>query len=74
MSRVPAMTPGEVLHAMERAGFRVHHVSGKHYILKHADKPHLRVTLPWHGRELKRGTLVLIDQADYSSDEFLDLL
>jgi len=35
----------------------MHHVSGSHYVLKHPGKTNLRVTLPWHGRDLKRGTL-----------------
>jgi len=35
----------------------MHHVSGSHYVLKHPEKTNLRVTLPWHGRDLKRGTL-----------------
>jgi predicted RNA binding protein YcfA (HicA-like mRNA interferase family) len=53
----------------------VHHVSGSHYVLKHPDKKHLRVTLPWHGRDLKRGTLgSIIQQAGYKTSEFLELL
>jgi predicted RNA binding protein YcfA (HicA-like mRNA interferase family) len=53
----------------------VHHVSGTHYVLKHPGKKHLRVTLPWHGRDLKRGTLGwIIQQAGYTTSEFLELL
>ena len=75
MSRVPPLKPRVVLRALERAGFFVHHVSGSHYILKHPKKAHLRVTLPWHNRDLKRGTLLsIIEQSGYTSDEFLELL
>ena len=43
--------------------------------VKHPDKKHLRVTLPWHGRDLKRGTLgSIIQQAGYTTAEFLELL
>jgi predicted RNA binding protein YcfA (HicA-like mRNA interferase family) len=55
--RLPALKPKDVLRLLEREGFVVHHVSGSHYVLKHPDKKHLRVTLPWHCRDLKRGTL-----------------
>jgi len=56
-------------------GFEVHHVTGSHYILKHSDKSGLRVTLPWHNKDLKRGTLrSVIEQAGYTTDEFVDLL
>jgi predicted RNA binding protein YcfA (HicA-like mRNA interferase family) len=73
--RVPALKPKDVLRLLEREGFVVHHVSGSHYVLKHPHKKHLRVTLPWHGRDLKRGTLgSIIQQAGYTTSEFLDLL
>ena len=53
--RLPALKPKDVLRVLEREGFVVYHVSGNHYVLKHPHKKHLRVTLPWHGRDLKRG-------------------
>jgi predicted RNA binding protein YcfA (HicA-like mRNA interferase family) len=63
-----------VLQALERAGFVIHHASGSHYILKHPQKA-LRVTLPWHKRDLKRGTLAsIIEQAGLTVSEFIELL
>jgi predicted RNA binding protein YcfA (HicA-like mRNA interferase family) len=60
---------------LERVGFAVHHVSGSHYVLKHPQKATLRVTLPWHNRDLKLGTLrSIIQQAGYTPEEFADLL
>jgi predicted RNA binding protein YcfA (HicA-like mRNA interferase family) len=73
--RVPVLKPREVLRALERGGFFIHHATGSHYILKHPDRPHLRVTLPFHRRDLKRRTLEsIVEQAGISSEEFLDLL
>jgi predicted RNA binding protein YcfA (HicA-like mRNA interferase family) len=73
--RLPAAKPKEVLRALGRAGFIVHHTSGSHYVLKHPDRPHLRVILPFHNKDLKRGTLAaIIFQADLSVEEFIDLL
>ncbi len=74
-SRLPAVKPKAVLRALARAGFFVHHTSGSHYVLKHPEKPHLRVTVPYHNRDLKRGTLAaIIAQAGCTPEEFLDLL
>lgn len=73
--RLPALKPSEVLGALRRGGFFVHHVSGSHYILKHPSHPELRVTLPYHNRDLKRRTLEsILDQAGLSHDQFRSLL
>ena len=73
--RFPVLKPKDVLRVLEGEGFTVHHVGGSHYVLKHPEKKHLRVTLPWHGKDLKRGTLgSIIQQAGYTNSEFLELL
>lgn len=73
--RLPAVRPREVLRALQRAGFFIHHTSGSHYILKHPDKPQLRVTLAYHNRDLKRRTLEsIIEGSGLTHDEFIDLL
>jgi len=73
--RLPAAKPREVLRALRKAGFFIHHTSGSHYILKHPDKPHLRVTLPYHNKDLKRKTLSsIIEQAGLTIEQFIDLL
>lgn len=74
-ARLPALKPKDVFRALQRAGFYLHHAAGSHYILKHPEKPGLRVTLPWHNRDLKRGTLgSIIDQAGCTIEEFAGLL
>jgi predicted RNA binding protein YcfA (HicA-like mRNA interferase family) len=53
----------------------LHHTTGSHYILKHPDRPGSRVTPPWHNGDLKRGTLgSIIEQAGFTTEEFLELL
>lgn len=75
MSRLPSLKPAKVLRALERAGFFIHHTKGSHYFLKHPDKPGLRVTVPFHGGDLKRRTFAsIIDQAGFTVEEFLELL
>jgi predicted RNA binding protein YcfA (HicA-like mRNA interferase family) len=73
--RLPALTAKQVLAALQRAGFFIHHSHGSHYYLKHPAKPTLRVTIPYHSRVLKRGTLQsIIKQAGLTTEEFLKLL
>jgi predicted RNA binding protein YcfA (HicA-like mRNA interferase family) len=73
--RLPALKSKDVLRALKGAGFYLHHATGSHYFLKHPERPGLRVTLPWHNKDLKRGTLAsIIDQAGYTTAEFVELL
>ena len=72
--RLPALTAREVVQALQRGGFYVHHVKGGHYSLRHPDRPHLRVVVPFHRRDLPVGTMrAIIRQAGLTIDEFLDL-
>lgn len=53
----------------------MHHTAGGHYVLKHPDKPWLRVTVPYHNKDLKRRTLEsIVKQAGLTSDEFRTFL
>lgn len=73
--RLPAVKPKEVLRALGRAGFFIHHTSGSHHVLKHPGKPHLRVTVPFHNKDLKRRTLTsIIEQSGLTTEEFRELL
>ena len=73
--RLPALRPREVIRARERAGFSLHHVTGSHHYFRHPGRPALRVTVPVHAADLKRGTLAaVIKQAGLTAEEFLDLL
>ncbi len=72
MNRLPALKPKEVERVLLRAGFVEHRQKGSHKIFK---KGSLRVVLPYHGKDLKRGTLrAIIEQAHLTVEEFLGLL
>jgi predicted RNA binding protein YcfA (HicA-like mRNA interferase family) len=72
MIRIPAIKPKIVIRALLRHGFYIHHTSGSHYVLK---KEKLRVTVPYHNKDLKPRTLAsIIEQAGLTVEEFLDLL
>jgi predicted RNA binding protein YcfA (HicA-like mRNA interferase family) len=70
--KLPMLKPKKVIKALERYGFYVHHTTGSHYILK---KERLRVTVPYHNKDLKPGTLAsIINQAGLTVEEFINLL
>jgi predicted RNA binding protein YcfA (HicA-like mRNA interferase family) len=70
--KLPALKPKRIIKALERNGFYIHRVTGSHYILKRGN---LRLTVPYHNKDLKPGTLVsIIKQAGLTVEEFLDLL
>ena len=73
--KLPAITPRKLIKALEKAGFEVHHIAGSHHILRHKDGGKLRITVPFHNRDLKAGTLHrIIKDAGLGIDELLDLL
>jgi predicted RNA binding protein YcfA (HicA-like mRNA interferase family) len=69
---LPVLSAKEVLRALAKAGFFVHHVTCSHYILKRDDK---RVTVPFHRGDVRRGTLAsIIKQSGLTVEEFLEYL
>jgi predicted RNA binding protein YcfA (HicA-like mRNA interferase family) len=72
--RLPACTGLDVLRALERGGFYVHHVKGSHYSLRHTE-PELRVVVPVHRKDLAPGTVrSIIKQCQLTEKEFIALL
>lgn len=75
MSGLPSVRPAELIRALERAGFSVHHATGSHYVLKHKERPALRVVVPYHSGDVKRGVLrSILRQADLTTEELKELL
>lgn len=73
--KIPAVTPRQVLAALKRAGFHIHHQKGSHITLKHSSDPARRVTVPYHTHDLKRKTLArILEQAGLTDEQFLNLL
>jgi len=70
--KLPVLKPKKVIKALERGGFKVHHVTGSHYIMK---KGKQRVTVPYHGKDLPLPLLAsIIQQSGLTVEEFLTLL
>jgi predicted RNA binding protein YcfA (HicA-like mRNA interferase family) len=75
VTRLPGVKPRKAMRALERAGFSLAHVRGSHYYYTHPNDPTLLVCVPYHTRDLKRGTLAsIIQAAQLTTEEFLKLL
>ena len=74
MTGLPLVSGQEAAKAFCRAGYRVDHQTGGHIILRRAEPPHRRLSIPDHS-ELAKGTLrALIRQAGLTVEEFSRLL
>jgi predicted RNA binding protein YcfA (HicA-like mRNA interferase family) len=72
MNRLPALKSRDIIRALRKAGFEEHRQRGGHKIFK---KGNLRVIVPVHPRDLKKGTVhSIIDQAGLTVAEFIELL
>ncbi len=69
--KLPALRSKQVIKTLQRAGFKIHRIEGSHYQLYHPENKQLRVTVPHHNKDLKRGTLhSIIKQAGMNEKEF----
>ena len=67
-----SVKPKLVIRALKRSGFVIHHTTGSHYILKNDMR---RVSVPYHNKDLKPGTLAsVIKQSGLTVEEFIELL
>jgi predicted RNA binding protein YcfA (HicA-like mRNA interferase family) len=75
VNAIPVLTPRQLIRTLQRAGFVLHHVRGSHHYFRHPDKPGVLVTVPYHNRDLKRGTLrAIMRQAGLTADDLGRLL
>ena len=74
MSYLPVISAREVIRALLVIGYQMDHQRGSHVVLRHADPPHRRVTVPNHD-PIAKGTLrSIIRETGLTVDEFRDLL
>ena len=74
MTRLPSVTPREVMAALLKAGFVERKGRGSHRAFRHPQTRRI-VTVSVHSEALKRGTLAaIIRQSGISRDNFLELL
>jgi predicted RNA binding protein YcfA (HicA-like mRNA interferase family) len=72
---LPVLRAREIVAALERGGFFIHHSAGSRVQLKHPDHPELRITVPYHSGDVPRATLhSIIRQAGLTVEQFSALL
>ncbi len=72
--KLPALRPAEVIRVLLRNGFRELRQTKHRHFADDATPPHI-VTVPFHRRCLKRGTLhSIIRQAGWTVEEFVQRL
>ena len=71
MSKIPAFKPIEIIKILKKAGFKLVRQKGSHQIYL---KNNRAVTIPYHNRDLRKGTLnAIIKQSGLTLKEFLNL-
>ncbi len=59
MLKLPALTSKKVIKLLKINGFQLDHSTGSHFIFYHPVS-HKRVTVPYHKKDLPKGTLLAI--------------
>ncbi len=69
MPKLPAITSKKIIAILRHRGFVLDHVTGSHYIFYHPTMKR-RVTVPYHKKDLPKGTLSeILEQAGINRDE-----
>lgn len=55
MSNFSSLTSKKLLQILKKFGFEIDHITGSHYILYHCET-NKRITLPFHIKDLLKGT------------------
>ena len=72
--KLPAVTPKQLIRALEKSGWQVDRIRGSHHVLVHPEQRRALV-VPVHNRDLQAGTLAaILRNAGISRDELRDLL
>ncbi|KKP87905.1 MAG: YcfA family protein [Berkelbacteria bacterium GW2011_GWA2_35_9] len=73
MPKLPRIKPKVVIRRLKKAGFVLDHIVGSHQTYIYPNN-NLRVTVPYHSKDLKPKTLKsILDQANLSVEEFIVL-
>lgn len=74
MPKLPILTPKKLIKIIEKPGFQLDHKTGSHFIF-YNEKHKRRVTIPYHTRDLPKGTILsILKQAGITKDDIEKLL
>lgn len=75
MLKLPRIPSVLVIRALKGVRFYEYHTTGSNIQFRHPEKQHLRITVPFHRKELTPKTLKsIIKQAELTVEEFIKLL
>ena len=74
MPKIPSLTPQKVIKILEKKGFVLDRSKGSHRIYYHPETKR-RVVVPFHKKDLPKGTLLeILKQAGIDRDELFELI
>jgi predicted RNA binding protein YcfA (HicA-like mRNA interferase family) len=74
MVKLPVITPKKLIRVLKDFGFLQDHVTGSHFIF-YRPKDKKRVVVPYHIKDLPKGTLMnILKEASISKEEFVRAL
>lgn len=56
MPKLPNLTPRKLIAILKKKGFQLDHTTGSHFIFYHPETER-RVTVPYHTKDIPKGTL-----------------
>ena len=73
--KLPTVTPKKLIPALGKAGFVFKRQTGSHRFYIHPDRPTKIVCVPYHNKDLKKGTFKsILHQANLTVEELLKYL
>lgn len=70
MPKLPVVSAKKVIALLKKKGFEIDHISGSHYVLYNRISKK-RVTVPFHAKDLPKGTLMsIIRSAGLTKEDF----
>ena len=73
--KLPVINSRKLLRVLKRAGFVIDRQEGSHVSLVHPEHPELTVTVPYHNKDLRKGTLHrILEQAGLTVKQLIKLL
>ena len=74
MPKLPSLPSEKVIKVLKRKGFVLDRVKGSHHVYYHPETKR-RVVVPFHKRDLPKGTLLeILKQAGITKEELKELL
>ena len=75
MPKLPQIKGDRLINALRKEGWYVDRTRGSHVIMRHDNKPGIKIVIPIHRKPIKLGTLSnILKKAELSVEEIKELL